>query len=191
MDRLAPRLSEFRGQRVQRAREMVHNLNERGVPVTFDAVLRAADGGAVGRPHVARALIDGGFVVDVREAFDRYLAFGRPGYVPKPQLTVADAIAMTHDAGALSIWAHPGKEGTRTAVARLAALGLDGVEVRHPSHSPDDVQRLTQLVTDYNLVPSGGSDWHGAMEGYRTLGNMNVPTAWLDQQDALLARRAA
>jgi hypothetical protein len=68
---------------------------------------------------------------------------------------------------------------------------LDGVEVRHPSHSPDDVQRLSALVDELGLVPSGGSDWHGAMEGYRVLGNMHVPMAWLVAQEARLAARPA
>lgn len=191
LDRIAPRLAEFQTQRVDRAREMVRRLNARGIGVTFDDVLRAAGGGAVGRPHVARALIDGGYVRDPREAFDRYLGFGRPGYVAKPQLLVRDAIEIAHDAGALAIWAHPAREGSRSAVARLAELGLDGVEVRHPSHTPEDVQRLAKLVEEFGLVPSGGSDWHGATGGYRTLGNMNVPLSWLELQDARVARRAA
>jgi len=191
VDRLAPRLAEFQQQRVDRAHEMVRRLNARGVGLTFEAVLAAAGGGVVGRPHVARALIDGKYVFDAREAFDRYLGTGRPGYVPKPQLLVRDAIAMTHDAGALAIWAHPAKEGTRAAVTRLMQLGLDGVEVRHPSHTSDDIQRLACLVSELGMVPSGGSDWHGATDGYRTLGNMNVPSSWLEQQDARLARRAA
>jgi predicted metal-dependent phosphoesterase TrpH len=191
VDRIAPKLVGFQTERIDRAREMVQRLNARGVSLSFDDVLRAAGGGAVGRPHVARALIEGKHVVDIREAFDRYLAAGRPGYVPKPQLPVARAIEIAHDAGALAIWAHPGKEGSRTAVTRLAALGLDGVEVRHPSHSPDDIQRLALLADELGMVRSGGSDWHGATDGYRTLGNMNVPISWLEEQDARVARYAA
>jgi len=190
-DRLAPRLVEFRQQRVDRAKEMVRKLNVRGVGITFDDVLRAADGGAVGRPHVARALIERGDVTDSREAFERYLGFGRVGYVPKPQLSVRDAIQMAHDGGALAIWAHPSKEGSRSAIMRLVDAGLDGVEVRHPSHSPDDVQRIARLVEEFGLVPSGGSDWHGATDGYRVLGNMNVPISWLELQDQRLAHQAA
>jgi predicted metal-dependent phosphoesterase TrpH len=116
---------------------------------------------------------------------------GRVGYVAKPQLAVEDAIALTHEAGALAIWAHPGKEGSRAAVARLAALGLDGIEVRHPSHTPEQVQRFALFIEEFGMVPSGGSDWHGATDGYRTLGNMNIPASWLELQDARVAQRAA
>jgi predicted metal-dependent phosphoesterase TrpH len=186
MNAIRPSLSEFREQRIERAQEMVRRLNSRRILISFEDVLRQADGGAVGRPHVARAMLQGGYIADLREAFDRYLAFGRPAYVPKPRLSVSDAIDIAHRAGALAIWAHPAREGTCERLQRLALLGLDGVEIRHPSHTPEDVQRLTKLADEFGLVPSGGSDWHGAMEGYRTLGNMHVPAAWLDMQDARL-----
>lgn len=191
LDVIAPSLQGFQRDRVERAQAMVDNLARLGVPVTMESVLTAAAGGAVGRPHVARALVEGGYVVDHREAFDRYLGNGRPAFVPKPRFSAADAIALTHSAGALSVWAHPSREGTRARVQHLAALGMDGVEVRHPSHSPLDVERLRAIVVELNLVPSGGSDWHGAAEGYRTLGNMQIPAAWLAQQDALVAARVA
>lgn len=188
---IAPSLARFQRERVDRAQAMVDQLARLGVPISMESVMREAAGGAVGRPHVARVLLQSGRVVDNREAFDRYLGNGRPAYVPKPRFSVADAIALAHSAGALAIWAHPGREGTRARVERLAALGMDGVEVRHPSHSPLDVERLRAIVVEFGLVPSGGSDWHGATEGYRVLGNMQVPSAWLAQQDALVAARAA
>jgi predicted metal-dependent phosphoesterase TrpH len=191
MDAMTPSLEAFQQDRVERARTMVEKLVNLGAPISMDAVLREAAGGAVGRPHVARALVQQNHVVDLRDAFDRYLGAGRPAYVPKPRLTAEDAIALTHRAGALSIWAHPSREGTRARVERLAQHGMDGVEVRHPSHSQSEVARLGALVNELGLVPSGGSDWHGAMEGYRVLGNMQVPAAWLAQQDALVAARAA
>jgi hypothetical protein len=76
-------------------------------------------------------------------------------------------------------------------VQRLVGFGLDGLEIKHPSHNDADVARFARFVTEFGLVRSGGSDWHGAMEGYRTLGCMNVPAAWLDEQDARLAACAA
>jgi predicted metal-dependent phosphoesterase TrpH len=190
LDAIRPSLIEFREQRIDRAKEMVRRLNARRILISFDDVLREADGGVVGRPHVARALLQGGYVTDLRDAFDRYLALGRPAYVAKPQLPVSRAIEIARGAGALTVWAHPGREGTRERLHRLAQLGLDGVEIRHPGHTPEDVQRITQLAEELGLVPSGGSDWHGAMEGYRTLGNMRVPAIWLEMQDARLAVQA-
>lgn len=185
------RLTEFRQQRVERAKRMVEKLNAARIPLSFDDVLREANGGAVGRPHVARALVARGYVVDLRMAFDKYLATGRTAYVAKPRLDAADAIAIAHDAGALAIWAHPARDGVRAAVTALVADGLDGIEVRHPSHSPDDVQRLSAMADDLGLVRSGGSDWHGATDGYRTLGSMHIPMAWLEAQEATLATSRA
>lgn len=189
VDSLQRRLEGIRGHRRTRAEQIVAKLNAVGVPVTVEAVLAAADGGAIGRPHVARALIAGGFVKDSREAFDRYLAAGKPAYVEKERLEIADGIAMIHDAGGIAVIAHPGSEGRREMIEPLAKAGMDGVEVRHPSHSRDDEQRLTALAAHFGLVMSGGSDWHGAMQGGRVLGAMQVPLAWLEAQDACVARR--
>ena len=191
-DALEAPLREFRDSRYTRAEQIVAKLNELGVPLSLDAVLAKAAGGAIGRPHVARALIDESWARDSRDAFDRYLGAGKPAYVPKQRLSVADAIALVHAGGGLSVLAHPGGEGRRETVERFVALGLDGLEVRHPGHSGEDILRLGALVDFYRLIPSGGSDWHGASEGPRVLGAMKIPGDWLDRQDARVsARRAA
>ena len=182
-------LVTFRAARRTRAEEIVHRLNRLGVPVTLDAVLAEAGEGAIGRPHVARAIIAGGWVRDQREAFERFLGSGRPAFVDKHRLSMRDAIEMVHRAGGIAVFAHPGPEGVRARVEPLVALGLDGLEVRHPSHSAEDVARLNALVGFFRLVPSGGSDWHGAAEGPRTIGMMNVPPEWLALQDARVAER--
>lgn len=189
VDALQGRLEAFRGFRRSRAEQMVARLNAVGIPLTFDAVLSTADGAAIGRPHVARAMVAGGFVKDVREAFDRWLAAGRPAYVDKERLAVADGIALIHEAGGIAVLAHPGSDGRRELIEPLAAAGLDGVEVRHPSHSREDELRLAALAAHFGLVISGGSDWHGAMNGGRVLGAMQVPFAWLETQDARVAER--
>jgi hypothetical protein len=188
---IADELARFRDDRVRRAERMVEKLGQLRIPLTMDAVLAQAAGGAVGRPHVARALVAGGFVSDQREAFDRYLGFGRPAYVAKPKLVAADAIALIHAAGGIAVWAHPGGDGRRDRVERLASWGLDGLEVRHPGHTPDDQQRIAALAAQFGLVESGGSDWHGQTEGWRVLGVMQVPAAVLDRQDARVAARRA
>ena len=183
-------LVEFRDTRYHRAEEMVRRLNLIGIPVTLDAVLREAAGGAIGRPHVARAIIGGGWARDNREVFDKFLGTGRPAFVPKHRLTVADAIRLIHEAGGLAIFAHPGPIGTPSRVDALVAMGLDGLEVRHPGHPPEEVYRLASLVERLRLVPSGGADWHGAAEGPRRLGCMAVPLEWMERQEARLAARA-
>ncbi|MDQ2665103.1 MAG: PHP domain-containing protein [Gemmatimonadota bacterium] len=184
-------LGALRDMRERRGQQIVDKLIALGVMVTFDDVLSQAGGGAVGRPHVARALVADGWATDVRDAFDRYLGAGKPAYVAKDQLGMAAAIAIIHAAGGLAILAHPGPAGTRERLTALAALGMDGVEVRHPGHSPNDTNRLNALAAQLGLLVSGGSDWHGAAEGPRTIGMMQVPFEWLALQDAhLLERRA-
>jgi 3',5'-nucleoside bisphosphate phosphatase len=180
-------LQSLREMRVRRAQQIVEKLIGLGVKITYEDVLQQAGTGALGRPHVARALVADGWAVDLRDAFDRYLGAGRPAYVAKEQLEMRDAIAMIHAAGGLAVLAHPGAAGTRERLSALAAIGLDGVEVRHPSHSPSDTTRLRTLSEQLGLVVSGGSDWHGAAEGARTIGMMQVPEEWLARQDARLA----
>ena len=184
---MASALSDLRDSRVERARLMVATLNRHGVPVTMDAVLSQANEGSVGRPHIARAMVNGGWVRDFREAFDRWLAWGKPAYQARERFDVADAIALVHRAGGLAIWAHPGDSATPDRIRRLAASGLDGVEVLHPSHPPMFAQKLFDVVESIGLLPSGGSDWHGTLDGTRRLGSMYVPKAWLDRQDAKCA----
>lgn len=176
-------LTELREMRGRRAVRIVELLQAQGVQVTLDDVLMQAGAGAIGRPHVARALVADGWAVDVRDAFDRYLAAGRPAYVAKDQLGMRDAIAMVHAAGGLAVLAHPGATATRERLEALAALGMDGVEVKHPSHSPQDTARIRTLAEQLGLLPSGGSDWHGAPDGPRTIGMMHVPIEWLTRQD--------
>ncbi len=191
LDTLHKRLEDLRASRFSRAEKIVEKLNALGIPITLDEVLLQSNGGAVGRPHVARALIARGVVHDFRDAFMRYLGGSGSAFVPKDKLSIEDAIAIAHDAGALAIWAHPGDGGRREQLEPLVAAGLDGVEIRHPSHSGEDIKRLQALTDFFGLVPSGGSDWHGAMEGPRRLGMMNVPAEWLERQDERVASLAS
>lgn len=184
------RLVELRQMRMNRAHRIVERLNALGIPIRMEAVLQEADGGAVGRPHVARAMVAGGWCLDLREAFDKYLGNGRSAFVPKERLSMADAIGLIRRAGGLAVLAHPAHAGTRERVAALVAEGLDGLEVLHPSHSWDDSQRLDALATEFALARSGGSDWHGAVDGARTLGMMRVPAEWLRDQEERVAARA-
>jgi predicted metal-dependent phosphoesterase TrpH len=186
-DVLEKRLAELRASRHVRAEKIVEKLNALGVPLTLDEVLQQSNGGAVGRPHVARALIARGVVPDFREAFMRYLGTSGSAFVPKDPLSVRDAIAMAHEAGAIAIWAHPQDGGRRERLEPLVAAGLDGIEIKHPSHSGEDMKRLQALADFFGLVPSGGSDWHGGSDGPRRLGMMNVPSEWLERQDERVA----
>jgi predicted metal-dependent phosphoesterase TrpH len=187
LEALEQRLTELRAMRYSRGQRIVEKLNALGVPITFDEVLEQSAGGAVGRPHIARVLIARGVVHDFRDAFSRYLGGSGAAFIPKDKLSIVDAISIAHEAGGLAIWAHPGDAGRRERLEPLVAAGLDGVEIRHPGHSREDTRRLETLCKFFNLVPSGGSDWHGGDEGPRRLGAMNVPLDWLRQQDEKIA----
>lgn len=190
LERLETRLSQLRSLRYSRGQKIVEKLNTLGIPITFEEVLQQSAGGAVGRPHIARALMARGVVHDFREAFSRYLGGGGAAFVPKDQLSLEDAISIAHEAGGLAIWAHPGDAGRRERLEQLIAAGLDGVEVRHPGHSREDTKRLEALSDFFDLIPSGGSDWHGGEDGLRRLGAMDVPLEWLNRQDDKVASLA-
>jgi predicted metal-dependent phosphoesterase TrpH len=184
-------LEVFRQARYERAELMVQRLNAIGVRITFEDVLAVASEAALGRPHVARALVENGWAMDLRDAFDRYLGQGRPAFLEKRRIRIDDAIALVHATGGIAILAHPGGSGTRERIEALVRQGLDGVEVLHPSHGAEDRARLLALVEHFGVLPSGGSDSHGTTDAARIVGAMSVPAAWLARQDEHVARRRA
>ncbi|MBC7895395.1 MAG: PHP domain-containing protein [Cytophagaceae bacterium] len=180
----------FREARYARGEGMVARLNAIGVKISFADVLEQSRGGAIGRPHVAKALVENGWARDLRDAFDRYLGLGRPAFLEKRRLSIRDAIGMVHECGGLAFLAHPGAHTNKARLAALQVQGLDGAEVLHPSHSAEDRRRLLEGVESLGMLPSGGSDSHGASEGPRVIGSMHVPLAWLARHhERLDARR--
>ncbi|MFF8608605.1 PHP domain-containing protein [Streptomyces sp. NPDC015346] len=157
-----------RDDRVPRAQAMVGKLQELGVPVTWEQVARIAGDGSVGRPHVAEALVELGVVPDVSGAFTpQWLADGGRAYVPKHELDPFDAIRLVKAAGGVTVFAHPlavkrGEVVPEAAIARLAAAGLDGIEVDHMDHDEATRARLRGLAKELGLLPTGSSDYHGS-----------------------------
>lgn len=159
-----------RDDRVPRAKAMVGKLQELGVPVTWEQVARIAGDGSVGRPHVAEALVKLGVVPDVSAAFTPdWLADGGRAYAEKHELDPFDAIRLVKAAGGVTVFAHPaaaqrGKVVPESAIAELAAAGLDGIEVDHPeqlAYAPESGPRLRGLAADLGLLVTGSSDYHG------------------------------
>ncbi len=188
---LDDRLAVYREARLARAERIVGRLVELGLPVTLQEILAESGGGSIGRPHVAAVLVRRGYVADFREAFDRWLGAGRPAFVDKELIGLSEACDMIHEAGGLAVLAHPGAYGRRATLEPMVRAGLDGLEVRHPGHAPDDERRLTNIAADFGLVRSGGSDWHGSPDGHRILDSMRVPHEWLEEQDERVAARRA
>lgn len=184
-------LAELRDMRRSRVARIVDLLNALGVRVTFESVTERSGGGSMGRPHVARAMIAEGWATNFRDAFERYLGTGKPAFVAKEPFPIAKAVAVIHSAGGLAMVAHPGQAGTRARVEALVNAGIDGIEVLHPGHSAEDVMRLDALADHFDLVRTGGSDWHGLTGGARVLGRMRVPVEWLRSQDERAAARRA
>ena len=146
--------------RRQRVGAMVDRLTSLGVTISIADVATPEGNASIGRPHVAEALVKVGAVRHVQEAFSRFLADGGPAYVPSRGPDVAEAIAAIHEAGGLSVWAHPAIEDT-SRFGRLRRLGLDGVEVLRPGLAPVTSSALEHAARDAGLVVSGGSDFHG------------------------------
>jgi len=184
-------LERCRADRMRRAQEMVQQLQRHGVELPFESVLEESAGGAVGRPHVARAIVRHGGAIDPSDAFDRWIGRGRPAFVEKTLPSFAAVATVVHDAGGVVSVAHLKERGTRAVVERLKSEGLDAVETRHPSHDPDLRARLTDIALQLGLLRTGGSDWHGDPEpgvSHATIGSQQVPREWLDRLDELRAR---
>jgi predicted metal-dependent phosphoesterase TrpH len=158
---------------VERARIMVAKLAQLGVPVTWEQVSRIAAGGVIGRPHIARAMIEAGVVSSVDEAFTpEWIGPGGRAHVRRYALDPAEAIALVRAAGGVTVLAHPlavrrGWMVPEDLIAELARAGLDGVEVAHPDHDLAQRDRLATLARRLGLVVTGGSDDHGALTGDR------------------------
>ncbi|KIF76563.1 phosphoesterase [Streptomyces sp. 150FB] len=163
----AEELERVRDDRVPRARSMVRKLQDLGVPITWDQVLRIAGDASLGRPHVATALVELGVVATVSDAFTpEWLGDGGRAYAGKHELDPFEAIRLVKAAGGVTVFAHPaavkrGRVVGEEAIVRLASAGLDGIEVDHMDHDAPTRARLRSLAADLGLLTTGSSDYHG------------------------------
>jgi 3',5'-nucleoside bisphosphate phosphatase len=187
-------LDEVLAGRTARVPTMVAQLRAAGIDITVeDVYAQSADAAATGRPHVADALVARGVVGHRNEAFDRYLAFGRPAFVDRYNAPLEEAIRLVAEAGGVSVIAHPwGRSGRRLPseeqLAKLAALGLSGLEVDHQDHDPETREALRAIARKLDLVATGSSDYHGTGKTGHPLGVNTTDPAELHR---LLERAAA
>lgn len=175
-ERVEQRLASFRAARQTRGRRMVERLRALGLPIDAERVEQLAAGGAVGRPHVARALVEAGLVSSVSEAFDSLIGAGKPAYIDKERFRVEDAVSVIRAAGGVTSIAHPTLyPGHAEIVPALLDAGVDGVEVFHPQVDESAREHYTNVARFRGKMVTGGSDDHGTVKEVETLGSVRVP----------------
>ncbi len=165
--------------RRQRMHQMIERLEEFGLSVQMNAVERIAGGGVLGRPHLARALVEAGHVPSVQQAFDDYLHTGGPAHVTMGWPSVVEAIDIIHRAGGIAVLAHPGNYGLDEAIAGWVDAGLDGIECVHPQHARADERRYERLADRLGVLKTASSDFHGNRGRHKYFGHVGFPERWL------------
>ena len=190
---LQDRLGELQAGRGDRNERIVECLRDDGVDITVDEILAEAGDGSVGRPHIARVLMRKGYVDSIQEAFDRWLAKGRPAYFERLRLAPEESIELAHASGAVTVLAHPSSLDLDTDalgdfVTGLVDVGLDGVECEYGRYTTDERRRYRELATRHGLAVTGGSDYHGENKPDLRVGtgrgDLAVPDELLDQLES-------
>lgn len=164
---LVEKTIHLREVRDRRAYRIVEDLERHGIEISMEDVMRESEGGALGRPHVARALVKNGYASNISEVFKKYLVRGKPGYIKKEKITLEDAVELIRCAGGISVVAHPVSLNCRSmeefdaVLRRFRDKGVDGLEVYSSMHKPSEVNDFLMLAKKYGLTVSGGSDFHG------------------------------
>lgn len=188
---LQDEMDRLRNERHRRAEQIVEKFHGLGIDVAFARVQELAGEAPIGRPHIAKAVVETGAVADMQEVFDRYLADGGPAYVPKYAVDPAEAVELIRAAGGVAVLAHPalysarqradGTRGIETEVVEaMAAAGMAGIEADHPAHEPEERQRYRDLAAALGLVVTAGSDFHGEAKDL-ALGEATTPRGRVEQ----------
>ncbi len=188
---LQDRLAGLQRGRATRNRRIVEILNEHGLEVSLDEIEAESGGGSVGRPHIAAVMMNKGYVPDIRTAFDEWLGSGKPAYVGRPRLDPETGIRLARESGAVPILAHPHTLGIHRSDAmadllkRLKAVGLVGLEANYSTYRQHERDGYAYLARRFDLIPSGGSDFHGTYkpgldlgDGY---GDLAIPESTLEE----------
>ncbi len=174
-------LRVFKELRIQRAKRIVEKLNALDIPLEFESVIELTHSSSISRVHIANALVKFGYVSDFYEAFNKYLGVGCPAYEKNIELSPRRAIKLISEVGGLSFIAHPGRYLNENELAFLIDLGIDGIEVIHPSHDDELVNYYRSIADEYFLLESGGSDFHGGLRrDEHCIGAYTVPYKFVE-----------
>lgn len=185
-------LADMRGSRQDRAKKMIARLEQLGFPISWERVKQIASTDAIGRPHIAQAMLEKGYISSFKEAFDKYIGWGGPAYVERTKITPLEATRLILKTHGLPVLAHPlTVTDPEQMIRELKNGGLIGLEVYYGNYSPLDVNHLLSLAAKYDLIATGGSDFHGLDEGSETpLGGSGVPVESARQLIAMANRRS-
>lgn len=187
-DELLKYLSFFRDERFHRALRIVKKLQQLGLKITMDDVMNQAQNSAVGRPHVAYAMVELGIIENYYDAFEKYIGDRGPAYERKIHVSPQSALKLINDANGLSFIAHPGFMDEVTLL-HLIKAGVDGIEVIHPSHKPFQEKFYKGIVSQYCLLESGGSDFHGGKKGDdENLGNYFISSIQVEAMKKMIVK---
>ncbi len=184
-------LSRLRHSRRERAQRMIAKLASLGINIDWQRVQELAGSGSTGRPHLAQALLEKGYIPSIKEAFTRYIGQGGPAYVERAKITPAEAVALVLKAGGLPVLAHPLTVSDPEAIiAGLKPAGLAGIEAYYKDYTADQTSRLASLADSYNLITTVGSDYHGLDESSETIiGGVAVPVEVAERLITLVEQR--
>lgn len=190
--RLISLIRDFQNERHVRLDKILAKLSALGRPISKASVIVKAGAGSIGRPHIADAMVDAGMADNYYDAFNRFLADGRPAYVPKKKLSAVDAIRLVHEAGGLAALAHPGQDIPDAIALEIIDAGIDAIETVHPKHG--DARRLhyTAMAQAHGLLTTGGSDFHGGRKVYEKIGEPRASYEVVEKmKDYLIKARSA
>ena len=185
-------LKKLRDSRLGRAQKMIAKLSGMGLPVEWERVKELSGNGSVGRPHIARALLEKGYIDTLKEAFSKYIGFGGPAYVPRGKMTPAEAIELITRSDGLAVLAHPlGIPNLDTLLKTLVKAGLTGIEVYYKDYPSEDRESLADLAEKHGLIATGGTDYHGLDDSTEVMmGEAGVPPYVADNLLALAESRS-
>ncbi|MEO0096922.1 MAG: PHP domain-containing protein [candidate division WOR-3 bacterium] len=174
-------LKKVQDKRIERAEKIIGNLSKQGIKIEIKRVLEIAKDGAVGRPHIAQALLEQGYVSTIEEAFMKFIGYHCPAYVPKMEISPEEALKMIRDFKGISVLAHPVSYDFEKIIFPLIKLGILGIEVYHPDHTEYHINYFLEIAQKYNLLITGGSDCHGGRKGKLFLGEIKLPYFHLER----------